>query len=201
MGAGVGVDADDPSFGAGPPASFTLDGGDFFAPKAHDAWTDELHKDSAAWSACCWVKPQSGNNYLLENSAIPGTSEGIGWYITADRPTLNINNGAGVQTTDGAGSTISNNAWLFTALTLDETSGSGLHWFKNGATDGTDDPTFVSPGSGPADNLLHIGYNEDQSLMDPNLTEYGAIACWQGTTLTDQNMIDIFDNTTGYWNA
>ncbi len=137
----------DPTFVAGPPAYFSLDGDDRFRiVGAHPQWIDDLHKNSQSWSFCAVVYPAGtsrqvvcgtyrgstyGAEFVLVNNASGGVkpeiqrkdTSGQNDYFTGD---------------DSADPDVALNTWSFIGCSYTEGLGSflyanGVYWPKGGA--------------------------------------------------------------------
>src|SRR5690349_1915490 len=89
-GSSAAGDAAEPTFNGTPgnlSASeyFSSDGGDNFTyDSANESWMDNLHKDGAKFTICCWIWPINGANNIVCGSNGGGLTSNVGHSFIAD---------------------------------------------------------------------------------------------------------------------
>ncbi len=213
LGASDSAEGTDPTFNgtAGGLTSneyFEYDGGDFFEyDTTPEAWMNTLHKDGAVFTIIHWF-------YKVEEPNIRvhvGTQKPSGTGMTFEH---SAGDGMSVVAFDDAGLAtvldvsvdpafnLSEPAWHFVAVSLDEPAGAGGSFFYiNGdyaqvSSSNTFDATYSSPSTNGS-NEMQIGADGKGNLPFAFGTRSAELAIWQGTALTKTNLDSIYSRTKG----
>lgn len=196
---------DDPTFNgtAGGLSSgeyWSFDGGDYFRyDTSNETWMANYHKDNATLSIACWVYHSSDGavRHVPLFSTFNGVNTGVGldlYTITTQKLQLLVGNGSGTgyALSKVSDAVLSNSAWHFLGLSLDE-AGNGFFYadggyLQVGAAD-TWTAAYTSPSAAGATNTLEIGALAPASVFAANGDRFAGGLYWS-TALTKAS----FDN-------
>jgi len=178
-GANATASTDDPTLNGSAGVATTywsFDGGDFFRYLgANPTWLQNFHKDNAALTIVGIVfNPTGGNAGALP---ICGTTRTTGtgfFYWGNGGPHQFVAKNGGSDAINKSGGTISENAWHFLAVSLNEATGAGGGFlYKDGAYDqvsGSDTftSTYSSPSASSSTDTLEIGSNGNAQFLTVN---------------------------------
>lgn len=160
----------------------------------NEAWMQTLHKDNAIYSSICWVKvPDTADQWFWGDCT--GNGIGVCFGIAALQPLLRARIvGAVVNDCVYSGS-VPTNTWVMMSHSLTEATGAG------GAIIGINDDfqtftsTYVSPSASDAAVVFEIAARGSGG-QPINLGGSMAMLCmWQGTALTEAELLSFFEAT------
>jgi hypothetical protein len=203
-GVGAGATTDDPTFngvaGALSTAEyFSYDGADTnFYDTTIETWMTNAHKDNAAFTFMFWFYADT----LGTAQMLAGT---MGNFVTGFRIrvtttgniSFQVSNAGGTvadQSNSGEISGVTENAWNFVAVSINEATGTdGLIFNINGATD-LDTSTYTSPSAAAASNNLNLaaGGGADAPLL---ATSRLAMVCAWSRALSESSLNSLYNAT------
>jgi hypothetical protein len=138
LGAGSGSEGSDPTYNAGPPAYFSVDGGDYFSDN-YTTTGDFLRavgRTDTAFTLEIWARLVAGgaSNYYLwanGNSSDGGNRGSV--FHAGPSGTIRLSSGAA----EDIGPTISDGSWAQYVLAAQLNGSASCQWYKNGAASGS----------------------------------------------------------------
>jgi hypothetical protein len=200
----VSAQASDPTFngvaGALSTAEyFSYDGGDVNEyDSANETWMNNLHKDNAAFSFMFWFYADTlGTNQHLAGT-IGNTASRFGVKVrvtTSGYISLQVFDGdAGGtatvldQDTSAETTPVTENAWNFVAVSINEATGTDGLIFNVNGTNVLDDSTYTSPDTSAASARLQIGSSGNAVLPLLATSRLAMVCAWDraltGASLT-----------------
>lgn len=135
---------------------WSFDGGDYFTyDSSNETWMNALHKDNAAFTVLCWLT-RSGT----QDSGIFGTggaatgSIGTSVYVSNGILTLAVGNASGSFAKGVTATGVTDNAWSFCAVSLNEATGSAF--FNVNGTASTFAGAYTSPSVSDASFTMQV---------------------------------------------
>ena len=187
------------------------------ATDTKEAWQETLHKDGAIFSMVMWIYPTDNTDggALLGTSNDNGNSaRGFRWHLSTsgvNGPKAAMRHGAAIGMGAASTTPLTQDAWNFVGLTIDEATGSGggFHYLNGsynqvGGAD-TFDATYTSPSASGMDGAMRI-LGQVTILSDPYTydgyqpttgTRCAMVGCWQGSVLSKANMDSIYAESRG----
>lgn len=203
LGSTSGAAANDPTFTgtAGQRTSgeyWSFDGGDFFRyDTTNETWMENIHKDNAIFTLAAWVYPVNATttNMLWGDHNSSGVTVGVHWcYDATEALIFAVTNGSGISFSDTSTITLTQSAWNFVALSLNEATGaSGGFHYKNGTSD-TFTSTYTSPSASSAAATAEIAAGAGAFPLE-NGSRLGMFMAWEGTALTTGDLDNIYAAT------
>lgn len=213
LGADATVATDDPAFvgtagaGFGTDQYFLFDGGDVVQAKAQPAYIQELHKDSALWSAFGWVYVATTGAHNLFGTSLDASGSRIGTSTTVISNTLEVWVGHGLgapialYVASDATPTIATGAWHFFGCRVDEAAATAFFYLDGGyrKVSGADtfNATYLTPASGNDAATLCLGATGAVNGLLPNGARLGPAAIVQGTALAKADFDAVWDASKG----
>jgi hypothetical protein len=215
LGTTSGAEASDPTFkgtagGESTSEYWSFDGGDRFQyDTTNETWMQDLHKDSAVWSAAMWFYWPSSTEQTLFGDVGVLTPTGVQAFIDTIAtgpghgndgpgtgvPNLRVGNAAGVALlTANTNGRFTAGRWNFFGLRLNESAGTGA-FVCNGMED-TFTSTYSSPAAGNAGSTFQLG-GVDGGTALPSGSRMAFVAIWQGTALTTAQLNSIYKGSVG----
>lgn len=164
-GADVNASTDDPTW-AGTAGALTkneywsFDGGDFFTyDTTNETWMENLHKDNAVGTLAGWVYyvSNASNQHIAATSGAAGSTIGMQFRIQSNSALSFIVADSGIVfQTAQSNATLTNGAWNFFALSIDESVGAGGALFQTNGTQNTQTSTYTSPSASAATYAMHL---------------------------------------------
>lgn len=199
-GADGSATTDDPTFngsagGLSSSEYFSLDGGDFFRyDAANTAAMNAMHKNNALWSAAFFVYLSAGGSDRGIFGTNDNSSGSTGVNIRADqgsgqnqirfRATRGNAPAAANQSTPN--SWLTEGAWNFIGVSVDEAGGTGHIWSDTGG-DHSFTSTYDTPSSSASDYTLELCSNGNAGSMLNSGSRMGMAAFWDGVELSAAN--------------
>ena len=197
-GSGTGSDAADPTFngsagGLDTTEYWSFDGGDYFTyDTTNETWMNNLHKDNATYTLLCVFDYPTGANQVFFSTR--GANLGMNFNMTSTGSLQITIYNATSQVNLGVISTLSSvSGWNVAAVSVNESAGTGV-FMLNGSTE-----TFTSTYTGtlttsnPTVAAKIATRANAAALTALNGAKMAAFAAWEGTALTAQNLVDIYN--------
>jgi hypothetical protein len=157
-----------------------------------------LHKDNAKFTMCAWVyTPSLGTNigYFGDRGSFTAGNQGIAFAKRNDDKLIGA---VSVGTTNVMilGHTVLMTVgWSFVAWGVDEPVGANGAFLQLNGTAEQYSSTYTTPPSTNATFTMQIGARGNADAITPSGGRMAAMCVWEGTKLTTQNTIDIFNLT------
>jgi hypothetical protein len=162
---------------------------------ANPTEVDNLHKDSAVWSADMWVwfATVTGINQTMISTSATGVAVGINWRVnTGGTPALTVQDGVGnALSVTGTAASVAAGGWKRLSIVVDEAAGTGFFGVNGVYTTFTS--TYSSPSSAAASNLLRIGMmgNGNNAFGDGSKVGPFSLSSVARTQAQDRALFDI----------
>lgn len=206
LGADGSATASDPTF-TGTPGGLSseeywaFDGGDYFTrAAANDAWINNLHKGSAAFTLAGYIWPGS----LAVLATLFGTNgqntANIGVDLLIAATTGNIGarcRAAGVLALNQNGSAIPVSAWSFFAWSQNEAGGAGASFLQVNSTVTTFNGVYTTPSASDATYTAQIGAAGNAVNPLRSGSRLPLFMAWEGAALTQAQLLAVFNATRG----
>ena len=206
LGSGTGADAADPTFngnagGLSANEYWSFDGGDYFTyDTTNETWMDALHKDNAMLTAVGWVQIGAlGGTVGILGTSGAGTGN-IGCRIiklSADTMQFAVFNAGTVLAYNTSPTTVSEDVWVFIAVSLTEATGADGTFIAINSTFVSATSTYTSPSAAAATFAFQIGAQGNAVNPMPATSRMAELAVWQGTALSQDNITSIYNATRG----
>jgi hypothetical protein len=208
-GTGSGSDSADPTFNgtAGQQSSaeyWGFDGGDFLTlGQSNPTWVNNLHKNNAKFVLACWVyiaDTDADRNNLFGTAGDSVQAHGIGWQV---RPKtnggvlmLNVANGDQLTLSSPGVTSVTEGAWSFLAVSVDEAEGSGFVQVRG--TQDSISTTYSSPSTAAATRTAQIGASGLNGAFPNPILNGGRLSsflAWEGTIPAATDLLNLYGLT------
>jgi hypothetical protein len=194
------ADAADPTFngssgGLSTAEFFSFDGGDFFEyDSANETWMTNAHKNNATFTFVFWyyidalgvIQSLAGD---LGNA--DGANTGFRIYLsTTGELSLEVEDAGGDALKVASGLSVTENAWNFIAVSVDEAAGAGGVIYHVNTSTATDTSTYSTPSTGNAANPLSIG-SQGNNVLNIEPTGRVAMACGWSRAVSSASLTTI----------
>lgn len=193
---------DDPTFNGTPGALtaseyWSMDGGDYFRyDSANETWMNNIHKDSAKFTIIAWLYPNVGSNHVVLGNNGGAVTTGIGFHFgiqSDDKLFMRVANG-GVGALGGTSTIgVTNTAWNFIGVTVDEAATTGT--YQVNASQQAFTSTYTSPSASSASFTTEVGARGNASTPMPNGSRISMVAAWEGVSLSTTQLTSIYNAT------
>lgn len=202
LGASNTPSTDDPTFngtaGALTASEFwSFDGGDYFRyDSANEAWMGNIHKDNAKFTIIAWLYPNVGSNHVVLGNNGGAVTSGVGFHFglqSDDKLFMRVANG-GVGALGGTSTIgVTNAAWNFIGVTIDEAATTGA--YQVNATQQAFTSTYTSPSAAAPSFTTEVGARGNASTPFPNGSRLAMVAAWEGVALSTAQMTSLYNAT------
>lgn len=203
-GATSSATTDDPTFN-GTAGNLTanefwgFDGGDFFQyDTVNESWMENIHKDNAQATIIYWgywPAPVGVSSAVCGTRGVSTAHTGFIFQRNAGTTLIYVVNNAGASVLNiGMAATMIDDAWQFTAVSIDEAVGANGAILQLNSTQELFTSTYASPSAGAASFPLRIGDrgNSDSILLNGSKT--GMFAAWD-RALTAAELQQVYEAT------
>jgi hypothetical protein len=163
-----------------------------------------LHKTNASWTALGYGYLTTVNHYLFGGASNSFANVGISAFIMdigglVDKIQLWCIDGSGSAALDHKSTgEVTNNAWNFWAISLDEAAGGTASTMQVNGTQDTFDGSYATPSTASMTYAFEVGgFGNGAGSGSGN--RYGSLAFWEGRTLTAANLTTIHNATKERW--
>lgn len=186
---------------------WSLDGGDYFRfSAANPTWVENIHKDGAKFTYIAVLQfngvPSAGvSRGVLGTLGNDGTKVGHQFQVT-DLGAIrfqNWNNSTQCLSALTADGVVSQSAWHFLAVSIDENAGaSGGFFYLDGAQVGAAfDPSYTTPSAAASAYTMELGGVGNGQRLLTNTDRIAIAAAWEGVALNTTQLNQIFQALRG----
>lgn len=173
---------------------FSFDGGDYFTETTSHTFADLWHKNNGVFTLVAAIYYVDNSSTQIVFSTAESSSEvGLNIMVSSvdDAPHVNCYSGGGVALTLDSTNALTNAAWNFYAVAVNEATGADGATAQTNGTQSSHTSTYSSPSSSNPSQSYRIGHNGG-SVFIASGARIGCLAAWS-TRLADADLTALYN--------